>query len=224
MDERQPAQQRRDAGQRGRTGRFASPLGAALGKPDEAPYLDIVYGPRPAVAPRYVARRPTAPATFGVSPHVAGPRVAPRLNDSNLTSIYGVSGSFSSDTVCSTYACGGAINVATVAGGGAPLDGAYIRIGVTLTCAGLTSPTHSYWASSAPNNGNNSDIPTVIRRAATFGLIPIINFLHQYCFAGHRQRDERGGAAQRAGGGRPPVPLQHAGQRRLLEELLPRVW
>lgn len=141
MDERQPAQQRRDAGQRGRTGRFASPLGAALGKPDEAPYLDIVYGPRPAVAPRYVARRPTAPATFGVSPHVAGPRVAPRLNDSNLTSIYGVSGSFSSDTVCSTYACGGAINVATVAGGGAPLDGAYIRIGVTLTCAGLTSPT-----------------------------------------------------------------------------------
>ncbi len=157
---------------------FASPLGVGANKPGEAPYLDIVYGPRPAIDPRYVDQRPISPSTGGVSPHVARSGVAPRLGDSNLTSIYGVSGSFSSDTVCSTYACGaGAINVATVAGGGGPLDGAYIRISVTLKCTGLTSPTHSYWASSAPNNGNNPNIPTVIQRAGALGLIPIIALL-----------------------------------------------
>jgi len=164
---------------------FASPFGVGMNKLGEAPYLDITYGPRPSIDPRYMDHRPSVSSTAGVSPHISGvsphissPRVAPRLSDSAST-IYGVSGSFSSDTVCGAYSCSaGAINEATVAGvGGGPLGGSYIRISVYLKCSGLTSPTHSYWASTAANNGNNPDIPTVIQRAGVLGLVPIITFL-----------------------------------------------
>ncbi len=158
---------------------FASPLGVGEGKPGEAPYLDIVYGPRLAIDPRYVDHRPISLSTIGVSPHVARPHMAPRIND-NTTSIYGVSGSFAASSSCSTFSCGaGRINVATVAGaGGGPLGGSYIRLGVQLRCGPLTSPTGPYWASSAANsNGNIPDIPTILQQAAGYQLVPIVDFV-----------------------------------------------
>jgi len=156
---------------------FASPLGVGANKPGEVPYLDIIYGPRPAVVPEYVDRRPiSSTITSGITAHVLRPHLAPQLSDSNTTSIYGVSGSFAAASQCSTNACTGKVNTSTVAGApGAPgrLGGSYIRFGVQLPCS--TSPPSSYWSTAAANpDGDIPNIPTLLLDAQQYGLVPII--------------------------------------------------
>jgi len=167
---------------------FASPFGVGMNKPDEAPYLDITYGPRPSIDLRYVDRRPVAPSTPGVAPHVSGvlphvarPHLTPRISDPYTTSIYGVSGSFSTADYCPTAnACAsGKVNLATVAGvPGAPglLGGSYFRLTVQLPCQ--SSPAPSYWSSAgADANGDAPNIAAVIHNAAEYALVPIVNLV-----------------------------------------------
>jgi len=158
---------------------FASPLGAGTNKPDEAPYLDIIYAPRPTVSAQYMD--PFAPSVSGISPHLSGSRVAPharpRISDPYANNIYGVAGSF--DTTCTSIACNGNVSPGTVYYN---LGGRYMRFSVQLDCTANPSP--SYWSTTGSTNsfnanttGNTPDVPSLLRQAYQLNLIPIIDFL-----------------------------------------------
>ena len=120
---------------------FASPLDLGHADPSTAPYLDITYAPRPAISAAY---------------------------SDGARYVYGVAGTFAAaagsgyPTPCSTTAgvCtgtdgrGGTESVyevnQVVAGASATPDGpggAYLRLGVTLSCASAT-PGSAWWNSS----------------------------------------------------------------------------
>lgn len=86
--------------------RFASALGLGDHSPARAPYLDITYGPRPAVSPAY---------------------------SDGAGSIIGVSGSFST---CASVQCAPAGPISVYTTGPFVLSGNYIRVGVILSCNG----------------------------------------------------------------------------------------
>lgn len=172
---------------------FASSLDAGMSKPDQAPYLDITYAPRPAIAPQYMD--PFVPSTSGIAPRLSQTasrsgrlsrasspsqvvsHVGPRISDPYANNIYGVSGSF--DTGCTALSCNGNVSPGTVYYN---LGGRYMRFSVQLDCNANPSP--SYWSTSgaagtfnANTTGNVPDVPSLLRQAYQLNLIPIIDFL-----------------------------------------------
>ncbi len=178
--------------------RVAAPLGAGDGSPAVAPYLDIVYGPRPAVSPLYSDYVPPATtAQAGVAPHVH-PHLSSRYSD-GAYSVVGMSGTFG---VCSngTPFCDGACNTgytchATAVDQVANLYGAYVRVTVSLRCLrgrpGIawwgTSDQHPILSNGQPvldtqghrvdaDPSNVGSIYDIMRNVYADRLIPIVTF------------------------------------------------
>ncbi len=136
--------------------RLASPLRAGRDAPALAPYLDIVYGPRPAAA--------------------AGNAVRPAGVTSNslASRAYGVSGDFAGP--CGDPQCGGKIGVDQVLHMGAQ----YIRVGVGSRC-NHDQPGAAWWGNHGSNTASPnspSSVYAVMANAYADGLTPIIVFGH----------------------------------------------
>ncbi len=133
--------------------RFASPLGAGDGAPGEAPYLDIVYGPRPAVSPLYSDAVPATPV--GVSPHLV-----PHIRSNTVpvgdgaSSIWGLSGSFgdclATAPTCTAQNPNGTYDNAMSTTWLANTRASYARFGVTLQCN--RNNGYTWWTSTRPHH------------------------------------------------------------------------
>ncbi len=150
--------------------RLASPLRAGRDAPALAPYLDIVYGSRPAIVPAY------APSSTTAHRVDASPNIIPCCGGT-APQIYGVAGTFAAP--CNQRQCGNALAVDQAAGLGAQ----YIRVGVTLQCNREQPSRQNWWdthnlynikpASAAPYSP--SGIYEILTNAYNDGLTPIIN-------------------------------------------------
>jgi len=148
--------------------RLASSLRIGRDAPAFAPYLDIIYGPRPSAA------SPPAPSARRAS---TSPAILPGGGGS-AASIYGVSGDFAGP--CGQIECGNKLGVDQTAGLGAR----YIRVQARLDCSSQLrnggNPGIAYWN----GYGSNSAAPTspssvyaVLSNAYYDGLIPIVAFV-----------------------------------------------
>jgi len=138
----------------GRVGRDALAL---------APYLDVVYGPRPVAA--------------------AGNAVRPAGVTSNGLAVraYGVSGDFAGP--CGDPQCGGKIGVDQVL----RMGGQYIRVGVSSKCSSAR-PGPAWWGNHGPNTAapsSPSSVYAILTNAYADGLTPIVVFGHNDSCTGY---------------------------------------
>lgn len=127
---------------------FASPLAAGSGTPATAPYLDIIYGARPALEPAFY--------------------------DPGANTVFGISGTFGNCTTTGTI-CSNQTDNALALDQEQRLGGKYARFTVVLSCSS-SSPGSSYWNSNTSDPFNVGSSYQLLSKAYADQIIPIVTF------------------------------------------------